>query len=121
MDESLQAAWFSVLFVGAIAWLLLLGALIRRLRIQHPDCYRQMGSPSLFRGFGISICGVRIYRAKGTQGDLLQILGFIYSPEVRDMGDPGLIGLCRVMRILLPAQLIGFVGFVFFSLCASYF
>ena len=72
-----------------------------------------MGSPALFADFPISIAGFVVYRTKGNRLRPAQLLRFIFGSQARDLGDPVLVTLCLVMRVYVPAFLMGFAGLVY--------
>ena len=82
---------FFALFGLAVAWLFLVHGLFRSLERQHPDMYREIGSP---RGFEP--------RASSA------LLAFLLTRKPEALGDPAILRRANAMRVLLAVYVAGF-------------
>ncbi len=83
------------LFLGAV-WTSFVWWLFRRLRTHHPAAYESIGSPSLFWD--------------NSPRKNLQFLRFLQGSQWKELPDPKLIKVCRLMAVLMYCYILGFLG-----------
>lgn len=91
---SLDILLFGVLSVLAIAWLVLVHWLARRLRKRHPLLHEEYGSFGLFEN--------------NTVGTTWLMMKFIYSSRPAETRDVALVQVCLAMRILFVVYMVLF-------------
>lgn len=86
MHSTIYAAFFAVLMVMGVVWLILVSWLFRRLRTHHPSTYEGIGSLSLFWN-----------NSMRTQWLLCK---FLWSSHSGELGDSAIANVVRFMRII---------------------
>lgn len=86
---------FVVLFCSVFFWFFLCHRLFNRLATHHPDKYRAMGEPDLFRN--------------NTGSTNATFLKFLWKREWRQLDDPALAKLGGTMRVFAAFYLTGFL------------
>ena len=92
---AIAALLMPVLFLGAIMWLFLVARLFKRLRLDHPAKFADMGEPGLLSNNNLQTTSA--------------LLSFILSREDRELEDAALSRLTSRMRLLLAAYLACFL------------
>ena len=92
---NLDILLFGVLFVLAIAWLVLVHWLARRLKARHPSLHEEFGSFGLFEN--------------NTAGSTWLMMKFIYGAKPAETRDVALMQVCLAMRTLFIVYTILFL------------
>jgi len=94
--ESIVPICFGLLFPGAITWLIMVSALFRRLKRDHPEKFHAMGEPGLI--------------LNNTPRTSWTLLRFLFKREDRPLNDPSLSRLSKIMLVFFVCYCIAFFG-----------
>jgi hypothetical protein len=94
--ESAGLALFGVMFALVAIGFALQHRLYSRLQSAHPEQYERLGSPTLFLNNSIS--------------NGLKTMRFLWSRRYRELGDPKLSRLCRIIIVINVIYFILFAG-----------
>ncbi len=98
MLENLYIVWFASLVGTALVWLILIVWTFRHLRIRHTATYEAIGSPSLFWN-------------NSPRNNWL-FFKFLFQGQWRQLNDPQLAVVARIMQVLFAVYMVGFVGLI---------
>src|ERR1043165_1795941 len=92
-----EVIWHAIIvgFAMALIWFALVAWMFRRLRLQHPAAYAQIGAPSLF--------------GNNSPRNALSFLKFLFSSAPRDLGDTAALRVAHFMRVWFVLYLVLFL------------
>lgn len=93
---------FAFMFVAVLVWFLLCVKLFNSLKERHPETYKNMGSPSLFKN--------------NTFSNNINFLKFLFKKEWQQLGDESIEKLGNIMLSFIIAYSALFIVFIYMVL-----